>query len=33
VNLWRIDMRYIALNATKLATTDKDVKKMYMLRI
>jgi hypothetical protein len=33
VNLWRIDTRYSALNATKLATTDKDVKRTYILRI
>jgi hypothetical protein len=27
VNPWRIDMRYVALNATKSATTDEDVKR------
>jgi hypothetical protein len=26
-------MRFVALNATKPATTDKDVKRMYVLRI
>jgi hypothetical protein len=26
-------MRYAALNATKLATTDEDVKRTYVLRI
>jgi hypothetical protein len=33
VNLWMIDMRFVALNATKPATTDEDVKRMYVLRI
>jgi hypothetical protein len=33
VNLWRIGTRFIALNATKLATTDEDVKRMYIHRI
>jgi hypothetical protein len=33
VNLWRIDMRYIVLNATKPATTDEDVKRTYIVRI
>jgi hypothetical protein len=33
VNLWRTCMRFVALNATKPATTNKDVKRMYILRI
>jgi hypothetical protein len=33
VNLWRIGTRFIALNATKPATTDEDVKRTYILRI
>jgi hypothetical protein len=33
VNPWRIGTRFIALNVTKLATTDEDVKRTYVLRI
>jgi hypothetical protein len=33
VNPWRIDMRYVALNATKPATTNEGVKRTYMLRM
>jgi hypothetical protein len=28
-----IDTRFVTLNATKPATTDEDVKRMYVLRI
>jgi hypothetical protein len=31
--MWRIGMRFVALNATKSATTDEDVKRMYLLKI
>jgi hypothetical protein len=33
MNLWRIDMRYVSLNATKPITTDKDVKRTYVVRL
>jgi hypothetical protein len=33
VNLWWIDMRYTALNATKPATIDEDMERTYILRI
>jgi hypothetical protein len=33
VNIWRTSMRFVALNATKLATIDEDVKRTYVLRI
>jgi hypothetical protein len=33
VNIWMIDLRFIALNATKPVTTHEDVKRTYVFRI